>query len=329
MKNIRKRKDGRWEARKQYKKKKYYIIAKTKKECLEKFNALLKKLKKSPINDVTNISLKEWWNEWAINYKKPFISKSSYSLIEQAFKLLNKTNPKICNTNLKFLTTEEIQKTLNLIEISRKKELLCLYLNACLNMAKKLEKIKNNPFDNVIKDKKLNNVRKPFTFEEQQKILKSIKNTKIYFPIMIYLLTGIRKNELNTKNIQNDLMPDGSLKVICEKKRNNTNIYRYIELSEKTRNLILDNKIKHSTDYISKQFKKLLENLNIKGSLHTLRHTFTTNHLYLGTPQKFIQEWLGHEDLSITIKHYMGIDRTLTKEKILNLYNDYYYIIKD
>ena len=59
--------------------------------------------------------------------------------------------------------------------------------------------------------------------------------------------------------------------------------------------------------------------------LHTLRHTFATNHLYLGTPERILQEWLGHEDLDITKKHYLSIDRSLSKEKIKELYKDLYY----
>ena len=45
MKNIRHRKDGRWEARKQINKQKYFVIAKTQKECLKKYKDLIKNAK--------------------------------------------------------------------------------------------------------------------------------------------------------------------------------------------------------------------------------------------------------------------------------------------
>ena len=330
MKNIRKRKDGRWEARKQINNNKYCVIATTKEECLKKFRSLIKNIKSNNLNSLEekNITFINWWNLWLESYKKPFISKDSYKSIIYNFKLLEKYDKQILKTKLKDITTLQLQNTLNKIPICRSKELLCTYLNACLDKAFNLNKINKNPFVNVIKDKKINEIRKPFTYDEQVKVLKALNNSKIYAPIMTYLLTGIRKNELNTTNIKNDIMTDNTLKVLSEKKRKK-NSYRYINITEKTKNMILNNlnHFKHTTKYFYKQFKIILNNLNIDGNIQTLRHTFTTNHLYLGTPEKFIQEWLGHEDISITKKHYMSIDRTLSKEKLLELYDGYYYII--
>lgn len=182
----------------------------------------------------------------------------------------------------------------------------------------------------IIKDKKLNIIRKPFSYKEQATILNTIKSSDIFAPIMTYLLTGIKRNEINTKNIEQDIMSDDTLKVKCEKKRTQNEIYRYVNITNKTKRLILDNlnQFKHTTKYFYNKFKEILNMLNINGNLHTLRHTFTTNRLYFGTPDKFIQEWLEHEDIGITKKHYMSIDRTLSKEKLLNLYDGYYYIIK-
>lgn len=329
MKNIRKRKDGRWEGRKQYKNKKYFVIANTKQDCINKFRKMLSDLKKESKLTYNNYSLKEWWTYWQETYKKNFVGQKTYSTIEYLLKVLEKDCPELIDKKIKTITTDMLQISLNKIPPSRSKELLCTYLNACLEKAKKLQKILHNPFENVIKDKKLNKIKNPFTYSEQVTIIENLKGTTLYEPIMIYLLTGLRKNELNHKDIENDIMADNTLRVICEKKRDNKIVYRYIDLTDTTKNFILNNldKLRHTPDYYAKQFKKFLTELNINGSLHTLRHTFTTNHLYLGTPDKFIQEWLGHEDILITKKHYMSIDRTLSKEKLLNLYGDYYYIV--
>ena len=79
--------------------------------------------------------------------------------------------------------------------------------------------------------------------------------------------------------------------------------------------------------YVSKQFIALCESLNIdKGILYRLRHTFASNHFRLKTQVKYIQEWLGHGSISVTLDTYTDIDKTATKEKILELYNNYYYI---
>ena len=331
MKNIRHRKDGRWEARKQINKQKYFVIAKTQKECLKKYKDLIKNAKQQFAVNKTQYTLKEWWIVWQETYKKPFISKNSFLTIQCSLKLLEKIDNDIVNCQLKNLSTERLQTLYNKIETSRRKELLFLYFNACMNMAKKLSYISKNCLDDIVKDKKIKKIRRAFTYDEQVKIYDELKNRSEYTPFLIYLFCGLRKNELNTKNIESDIMSDNTLKVICEKKRNSEPVYRYIDLTEDTKNLILNNlkSFNHTTAYFSKQFKKILNNLNIEGSLHTLRHTFTTNQLYLGTPDKFIQEWLGHEDIAITKKHYMSIDRTISKVKLLSLYGNYYYIINN
>lgn len=55
--------------------------------------------------------------------------------------------------------------------------------------------------------------------------------------------------------------------------------------------------LNRSVEDIGKKFRSILDELKIsKGYvLHSLRHTFTTNHFYLERPEKMLQEWLGHE----------------------------------
>ena len=331
MKNIRLRKDGRWEGRKQHNKQKFYVIASTKEKCIKKYKELLKDIKNQSIEkNSCKYTLKEWYEDWKENYKKPFISESSYKSIITAFNLLFSLDKSLAETKIKNLTTDKIQRLYNQVETSRKKEIMILYLNACMNMAKKLGYINFNPVEDITKDRKLKKIRKALTYDEQVKLFNKLKSDVEYSPLLVYLFCGIRKKELNNIDIQNDIMADNTLRIICEKKRDKEPIYRYIDLTERTKNLILSN-LKYfnkSHDWYSKTISKIMKELNINGSLHTLRHTFTTNHLYFGTPSKFIQDWLGHEELNITIKHYMGIDRSLTKEKLLNLYEYYYYIIK-
>lgn len=64
--------------------------------------------------------------------------------------------------------------------------------------------------------------------------------------------------------------------------------------------------------------------LNKKVTAHTLRHTFATNMLYNGCDLITIKELLGHHDITITARAYIGIDKRKIKEnhnKYLNYGN--------
>ena len=329
LNNIRKRKDNRWEFRKTINGQNFSIIKKTQKELLKEIKAFNLRLKNKNLEKIPEYTLKTWFYFWAETYKKNKIKEKSYNDILTKFR--NYIEPlSIANIELKYLTSDLLQKALNKIERSRKKEIATLYLKACLEKAYKTGKIKQNIFEEVVTDKKINNIGIPFTYEEQEKILNEIKNTDIEHSIMFYLITGIRENELpNKEELKRNLdTTNNLLKIECEKKRNAEPIYRYIDLSENGKRYIIDN-IDKITQYtpttIYKKFKQVLNNLQIEGHIHKLRHTFTTNCFYLRNPDKLISSWLGHTTVELTRKVYISIDRSITKEKIEKLYNNLYY----
>ena len=62
-----------------------------------------------------------------------------------------------------------------------------------------------------------------------------------------------------------------------------------------------------TTRQIQRIVAKYLERANIKGaSVHSLRHTFATHHIEMGTDVKTVQEFLGHKDLNTTAL-YIGL----------------------
>ena len=320
MKNVILRPDGRYMARKQINGKRINAYAKTEKQSLEKLKQKIKNIKN--IKKEKNIyKLHEWLDNWYLTYKEPFIKLNTAQKLKN---ILNKIKNNFDNLNLEQITTQKIQQYLNKIKTTRTKEFIVLYFNACLQKAEDLNIINKNPFKSVVKDKKLNIIRQGYNLQEQQHILNALKGNKIEGIILFYLITGIRKNELETINLETDLdIKNKTIKILSEKKRNN-NIYRYIDLTDDAIKLILNNKenFKLKTDYIYRELKKVLDNLNIKSGLHRLRHTFATNHFYLGTPIKLISSWLGHETVELTQNIYTHIDRTINKNDILKLYNN-------
>ena len=320
MKNVILRPDGRYMARKQINGKRINAYAKTEKQSLEKLKQKIKNI--NNIKKEKNIyKLHNWLDNWYKNYKEPFISLPT---AQNILNIILEIKKGIKDLPINNLTTQQIQSFLNTYKTSRKKEFISLYLNASLQKAEDLNIITKNPFKNVIKDKKLNIIRQGYTLQEQQQILNALKGNKIEGIILFYLITGIRKNELKTINLETDLdIKNKTIKILSEKKRNN-NVYRYIDLTDDAIKLIFNNKenFKLKTDYIYRELKKVLDKLNIKSGLHRLRHTFATNHFYLGTPIKLISSWLGHETVELTQNIYTHIDRTITKNDILKLYNN-------
>lgn len=328
MKNITKRKDGRYMGRIRLNYKTYYCYASSLKECASKLAQLKKELKKNSTESIfnKNILFETWSEKWYYTFKEPFLKpKTAKDLLFY----VNELNSYFGKIRLDKITAVSIQNFLNGYETSRKKEILTTYLNAIFQKAIDLTILKGvNPCRLIVKDKKLNNIRPPFTKEEQYKIVEAIKGTKLYAPIMLYLFTGIRKNEY-TPDIAKEIV-NHTLKVQSEKKRTVKPVYRYIDLTPEAEEFIVRHKkdFKISTDNIYKQFNQLLKSIGIVGkSLHNLRHTFASNHYALKTPTKQISAWLGHATVEITQNIYIHIDKTMSAEDVNKLYNNLYYRI--
>lgn len=324
MKNVTKRKDGRYMARVQLNKKIHTVYARTDKQIAMKLRGLRKNLK--TLDEMkTKYTLHAWLDFWWESYKKPFVRGNSNIPIYIA-----KIKESFPDNKLESYTPHQIQSIMNEFAISRTKELIFLYLNASFEKAVDTEVMKKNPCRAVVKDRKINNKGRAFTFSEQEKIYKAIKNTDIERDIMIYLFTGMRKNEYDPLTIRENIDPaNGTLRVESKKKRTIKPVYRFVDLSPAMIQYIKEPNTKPQLTiaYIYLHFKKILEKLEIEGTLHSLRHTFSTNYYYMGVPDKLRSEWLGHEKVDMTQDIYTNIDRSMSREKLIELYGDFLYKI--
>ena len=321
MKGITLRSDGRYMIRKTINGISYTKYAKTIKEA----KRIYTKLKNNNLEEKEEekiYTLKSWGDEWLKIYKEPF---SSNQLIKDILTYLKKINSELGNIYLKSLTANQIQTFLNNLPKNRTKEKIQIYFNAMLQKAEDLNLINKNPFKAVIKDKRLKTKNYTFTFEEQKTILEKIKNTKIEKEIYIYLMTGCRPNEippLKNFDFENNL-------IIINGTKNQNAKERIIEMSKNFADyikpyILSNNRLKEKE--ISKQFIEMCNLAKIKKPLlYRLRHTFASNHFTLGTPPKYVQEWLGHYSISLTLDTYTDIDKTSSKEKIRELYNNFYF----
>lgn len=320
MKGITLRKDGRYIIRKMINGKSTTKYAKTLKEA-QKIYTKLKNNKLSEQNKKT-YTIKIWCEEWFNIYKKPFLKQESLKEIKI---YLDKIIKDFGNFKIHNITTNQLQEFFNKMEKTRTKEKMQLYFNAILQKAEDLSLINKNPFKAVIKDKKLKQKNFTFNYNEQKTILNIIKNTDIEKEIYIYLLCGCRPSEIPpSKNFDfknNYITVNGT--------KNENAKERIIEMSKEFANFIkpyikLNNR--PTKKHISDIFIDLCNKANIQNpKLYRLRHTFASNHFTLGTNAKYVQKWLGHYSISLTMDTYTDIDKTSSKEKIRKLYNNFYY----
>lgn len=322
MKNITKRQDGLYMIRKVLDGKRITLYAKTFAEAREKLQ-LIKKRKVQITAKDKKITFGEYSKQWFKLYKEPFVKERSKSEIRA---VINKLCESFENQKINKISTLCIQEYINGLKQSRTKEKICLYFNAILKKAVETRVITYNPFDAVIKDKKIKNKRNAFTFDEQEVLLHKLSKTNIEHEIMTYLMTGCRPNELPTNedfDFKNNL-------INIYGSKNQNSMHRRIKISQEyadyMKNYLAKTKMKTRQE-IHKIFKQICEELGFKdATLYKLRHTFATNHFVLGTPTKYVQTWLGHGSIQMTMDIYTDIDETSSKEKIIKLYNNFYYL---
>ena len=320
MKGIYRRKDGRYSVRKQINGIKYEVYTKT----FEQARKALIKLKQKQSMELKRITytytIEKWLFQWAETYKKPFVNERTYKTLINYCKVIIKH---FNNIYINELTTETIQNYLNGLPKNRSKEFITLYFNAALNKAVDLDIIKKNPFNAVIKDKKIKFKRNAFTYAEQQLLLEHIKGTELEANTLCYLMLGCRPNELPTKN---DFILEDNLVHIYGTK-NESSQHRVVDISEEFANYLTNyfktnNLLKYSI--FQARYAKLCNKIGLKPDVYILRHTFASNMRIMGADMKQVAYYMGHSSIKITMDIYTDIDRSLTKDRLIKLYNNLY-----
>ena len=329
MKNIYYHHDeNRYMGRKQIKKHIITVYGRTQKECLKKLNEKVKEFysNKIALQIKSQPTFLERWNKWFDETKRPYLSKESTRDIERIRDKLVDLH-KIAVTKI---SKDVIISTLKNFEEGRAKEKIIIYLKAFFKHEFQDGMIKKNPFANIVTAPRVFNRRKAFTYEQQVAILERLKKEEIKPVILIYLVTGLRRRELDFQNIDKNLYQEDNtyyLKAVNLKGRNKITRYKTIQLSKKAFCLIKNNIELLKTfndDTCYRKFAEILNELNIEGGIVTLRHTYATNNFYLGNPELFISRQMGHSTSQITKDNYTDLDYHLSKEKVLKLYNNLY-----
>lgn len=341
--NIRRRKDGRWEARYVYSydadgKAKYrsvyaatYADAKSKREDIQK-----EKLKPGLRNDLTFFQVAELW----LNSKEDTLKRSSYNHYYN--QLHQHISPLIRQTLFIDVDTELINKILkNKIKEGYSPATvtgLRTILMMIFHYARKNDIACSVKDDIFIPKMKRNDVH-AFTREEQKKIDEYMKDHPSVFNLAIYLsmYCGLRIGEvcaLQWKDIhldqetisisktlirmQNKLIPENHKTEIIIQQPKTMSSIRLIPIPSFIVPILKQYKDEDDIFVITgkpkcieprvclRKFKKIIQKTEVSDySFHCCRHTFATRCVEIGMDAKTLSEILGHSSIKTTLERYV------------------------
>ena len=275
----------------------------------------------------------QWFNDYkvntlGINTKNNYLSRINYHIIPALgnYKLTEITNIIIQNfynnlINEKKLSSSSAKK---IIEI----------LNGCFKYAKKNKLIYTVPTD-IDKLKVEKTKIEYWTKEEIDFFLDKIKDSYLYTPVLISVLTGLRVGELCGLKWNNIDLDNGYIivnsQVIYDRSTRHLLLTNILKTSTSYRNISIPNfLIKHlealkttNNDFviknrngsmcnprnISMEFTKKISQYEElpKITFHSLRHTHATLLIFNGENIKVVSDRLGHKDISVTLNTYTHV----------------------
>lgn len=206
---IRKRSDGRWEARYTIgfdpatgKQKQKSIYGRTQKEVRERLAEITVQLDQKTYEEPVKMCLDEWLDIWLAEYlgnTKPHTRKSYEATIE------NHIKPALGKRQLQDLTPVQIQQFVNHL-VNRKDEGKRLnpktvknihgVLHSALHQAVRIGYLKTNPASLTILPKRSKAEITPLQDEQVAQFLQAIKGHPFEYVYLVDLFTGIRQSEI-------------------------------------------------------------------------------------------------------------------------------------
>ncbi len=328
IKNIYHRKDGRWEYIKKQNGNKIYLIASTKEKLLEKVKEEKANNKKQTQKET--LTFVKWCLRWLEVYKQDLriSSQKRYKQIIEKY-----IQPFFKDTALKKVNQEKVQQFVNSLVGERNKEYAFLTVRQALKQAFINKKIQEDISSMLVKPKRHRKIRRTaMSLVEQQELMRVLQeyepNVKMF--IIFSIILGTRRSETMRFKLSdiNELT-----KRIHIRGTKTYGADRNIKISEDMINLLKhnvergenENYFYYNPDYYTKKIQEIYAKAKVRDkTLHDLRHTCATNLLYLGMPDKFRQQYLGHANIVMTNDVYTNLQDDITKDGLLKLYNNLY-----
>lgn len=318
-------------------------------EVRDKLTEAKYKLKQNMFVKPSPIKLSEWLVEWLELYMKVSVKQTTFeSYSSWVYKHII---PELGDVILQKLRADEIQRFIN----NKREELssrsarhIYRLLNAALDEAVKQKKLS----ENVMVDVKRPALEKfeinPWTIDEKNFFLKSIREHRLYPLFLLALEGGLRRGELlgskwfDLDHEKNELAilrsynvikggakfsepKGGSKRTIKLPSKVTDELLRWKEKQSKEKEFLgrsyQDQGLIFSTKLgtpiypreVNREFDRLIGMAQVRRiRVHDMRHTHATVLLKLGVHPKVVQMRLGHKDITITLQiysHYvLGLD---------------------
>lgn len=304
------RKDGRFQARYTTSDgKQHSVYGRTREEAQQKALMGYKGRKRKKRETAKVLTFAEWYEKWIDLYKRPKLRPNTlktYSYTSGKYLL-----PRLGKIPLNKLDTNLLQETLNLIELSRQREIAGNILVACITKAHTVGQIRNNPALGVEKTKHEYTERRSLTSDERDRLLTYIKGNRFETLIYVYLYAGLRRSEALALRWTDIDLQSGTITVryqvdekrqlvdLKTRKGNRTipilpPLRSKLEEEPHTGEFLFDWK----PSRITQEFRILFDEIGLHDiDVHCLRHTYATMLKDMGVPDDLRTKWLGHSKL--------------------------------
>ncbi len=323
---IRQRNDGRWYARIPLMPGKYhYVYAKTQQECYSKLREIMdkpkriKELRKAiatpEVKAEKRYTLEDWYLYWLKTYKIPKCKESSIRKVDNIY---CKHIAKIGKMYIDELTAAAIQEFLASIKSDCMRKKTYTHLADMLRKAYVTEVIAKNPLNAVEVPKYKAKERTAMEPEEQQRFIAEARKSEYWAIYALMLFEGLRTGEakaLRPCDIKQDCIIVGSSVndkgEVTDTKTGNVRrvpiFAPFREVAEKLRGSSTELLFKPNKHTANDEYREIMQRLGLNYNMYALRHTFATNCARAGINSKQVQLWLGHSDVSMTLKYYTNI----------------------
>lgn len=330
-KNCYRRADGRWQYSKQKGGYRYYTIANTYRELIEKIPKIKPilitsiKHKTRKTNQNTFIQYYQFYIDNFVKNKKIGIE----TIKSWQGQLTNDISQAFKYVKLEDMTAEKVQNFIDNIPYERKQETIYQRITKVLKKAYATGKIKRDITLGIEKPKRQHiQERNPLTFIEQIKLLKEVKkNNKLYPFVVFSLIVGSRREETMKFDMSTDI--DEKKQTIHIKGTKTKNADRYVHVTKEFIQFLKDhmkqNQFRFHPSYPTHELGDIFKRLKIKNAcLHSLRHTCSANLYFLGANDKYRQMQLGHASIVTTNDIYTNIKENITARRLRLIYGNLY-----
>lgn len=265
-------------------------------------------LQRKQYEPLKQVYLYDWLDEYLKTYKVGRVSATRAYELESIIRLHIK--PNIDNRLLTEYLPIDIEQALNKVSNGRTRETTYQVYNESFRLARKNKLLINNIMEDIKPIHHRRQGGKALSIKEQQRFIKIISKHRYKDYYLFLLYSGCRRAE-GVGIMWQDI--DLSKNILHIRGTKTLGSDRYIPISSKLKQIILDNKnasdrlFPYTTNQVTKAFQRLQKKYKLDYTLHSLRHTFATRCLESGVSIRVVQKWLGHSRIDTTSKIYTHI----------------------